>query len=141
MSCFWDSILSSLTLEDINSKLLSNYSLFSKPDNRSTILIIKEAISVVPQNTLRLSVLWNGEMLSFKVVEELYTWIKEYDEAKIGGGHDCSSCDPFLFVISFIFDVNIIHTGSYSTTEYKNIKGGATRTLRFYSDNGHFWAA
>jgi hypothetical protein len=83
------------------------------------------------------SVLWNGQVLSEKQLEENIEHIKSYKITQAHSGYWCSSCDPFLLLICELFDVNINH--KYMSTNIKYTKDKANKTLYFASNRNHFW--
>ncbi len=132
MTCFWDTILSKLQPKEINNVL-------SKTCNYVTINQLL-FINLLKQNiTPTTDVLWNGEELSFKQIEENLDWIRTYDVTKIQGGHDCSICDPFLLLICQLFIVNITHHYNGKTIQYVNRYNTSGKSMILHSDRGHMW--
>lgn len=117
MTCFWDSLRESLKMTDIN--------------NTNFIYLLKK------KNTKDIETLWNNKVLTDKQKEENYTHIKDFDTNSIINGYDCSVCDPFLLLISQIYETNIIHNYINTKIEYNNSK--SKNILNFSSDTGHFW--
>lgn len=119
MTCFWDGIMT-----------------YIKPKKN-----IPAFISYLKKkNTTSVDVMWNGESLKKykKLRKENFNYIKNFDSSSIGNGHLTSSCDPFLILIAYIFNVNIEFRvkGVLTTFKVRNPR----KTLRFRCDNGHFWA-
>lgn len=123
MTCFWDSILKSLS--DYDLQLLN-----SKRNNISLIESLKN------KNVLCENILWQGENLHKKLLEENLDAIKEYNIGGIGSGHLCSSCDPFLCLLCELLKININHNYCNHMIKY-TIKDNK-RTLNFNSNTGHF---
>jgi hypothetical protein len=125
MTCFWDSILSSLKVDDftyINTNI-SN---------------IKDLIKLLKtKNQLIENVLWQNKELTKQEKEEHYEAIECYNISEINGGHLTSICDSFLLLICDIFYINIEHLYINYEIAYKN-KKKTRKTLRFRSNNGHF---
>jgi hypothetical protein len=131
MTCFWNGILSILPLGHINKTLKINLDIKPSP-NDFVILLKNNAIMSV-------DVKWNNEPLTQKLMEENLEWVSNYKVECIYQGHDCSTCDPFLLLISQLFCVDIQHNynGKYITyTNSKNLNG---LILNFMSNTGHFW--
>ena len=126
MTCFWDSILSSLDNDDFKNIGYNN-----KPIREDFIKNIKTKNKLV-------STLWQGTELTGQEKKEHFEAIKEYDIKKIYNGHLTSTCDSFLLLISDILHINIEHHYisnfiSYSVNDKKPLK-----TLKFKSNRGHF---
>ena len=131
MTCFWKGILLILPLCHINKALKINLDIKPAP-NDFVILLKNNAIMSV-------DVKWNNEPLTQKLMEENLDWVSNYKVEGINQGHDCSTCDPFLLLISQLFCVDIQHNynGNYITyTNSKNLNG---LILNFMSNTGHFW--
>lgn len=130
MTCFWDGLISKLTLNEIN-KHLADRTLSSVPPAEFVNMLKARSAKSRPDD-----VLWNGQPLTDKLMQETAEWIAEYNVAKIGDGHDCSICDPFLIMICHIFMVCIEHNYLGHKITYTNTNGG--RVLNFGSNNSHF---
>jgi hypothetical protein len=69
--------------------------------------------------------------------------IKNFDISSIISGYDCSTFEPFLFLISQIYRVDIKHNYNGNMITYKYIgntdKNICNKLLYFNSDRGHFW--
>ena len=123
MTCFWDSILRSLTQEELDL-------LRTNRNNRDLIQSLKN------NNKLCENITWQGEPLHKKLLEENMEAIKEYNIGGIGSGHLCSTCDPFLCLICELLKININHNYCNHMIKY-TIKDNK-RTLNFNSNTGHF---
>ena len=124
MTCFWDHILQSLNQEDL--KILN-----TQKNNISLIQSLKE------KNILCENVLWQGTLMHKKLLEENFDAIKEYNKDNINSGHDCSTCDPFLCLISELLKIDIDHLYQNSLIQYRIVE--SRRLLKFKSDTGHFY--
>jgi len=131
MTCFWNGILSRLSLENINKAM--NIKLDIKPNPKEFVILLKN------KATLSVDVKWNYESLTQKLMEENMEWVNSYNVEHIYQGHDCSSCDPFLLLISQLFVVDICHTYNSKYVTYTNDKNLNGLILNFMSDTGHFW--
>ena len=130
MTCFWDAILSTLDKND--------YPLLGVPKNRRitkqqfiTILKSKSKIDFLNNIT------WNGEKFSNKEQLEHREAIQTYNIKGIGNGHDTSSCDSFLLLLSHLLRVKIEHY----YMNHKIIYSFQTprKIIRFGSNRGHFY--
>lgn len=131
MTCFWKGILSILPLGHINKALKINLDI--KPCPKDFVILLKN------HAIMSIDVKWNNETLTQKLMEENLEWVSNYKVENIYQGHDCSTCDPFLLLISQLFCVDIQHNynGKYITyTNSKNLNG---LILNFMSNTGHFW--
>ena len=124
MTCFWDNILSCLTIEDF--KLLGSD---SKLKREELILSLKKRNCLV--NTL-----WQGNKLRDQERKEHFEAVECYDIKGIYKGHLTSICDSFLLLICHVLKVNINHRYLQSNINY-SIES-ARKTLSFRSNRGHF---
>jgi hypothetical protein len=108
MTCFWDAILSRISLDDINTNLTIDSTYFSI-NKKEFINLIKSKILHIDPIDICFCIKWNNEHLREKLIQENLLWIEQYDINKIEEGHYCSICDPFLMIICYIFKVNINH--------------------------------
>ena len=131
MSCFWDSILSKIKYEDYLKILNFN----GKPSPKEFIELLKS------KNKKTENIIWNTKILSEKQYDENYIHIKEYNSSKINQGYDCSICDPFLLLITELFQINIIHIFMNQKIEYchkENIFNN-NYTIQLTSNRNHMW--
>jgi len=117
MTCFWDALRSKLNIKDSNEIFI---------------------INLKSKNNKNKNILWNNTSLSDKQLEENYMHVREFDEKKINNGYDCSICDPFLILISTIYNVSINHNFNGVIINYKN-NAESEKILNFQSNNNHFW--
>ena len=115
MTCFWDALRSRLNLNQSNKEFIT----YLKHSNKEYVIV-----------------LWNGESLSKKQMEENYEHVRDFNENSINNGYDCSICDPFLIMVCELYNVNINH--NYNGYNMKYTKDNNERTLDFSSDTGHF---
>jgi hypothetical protein len=103
MSCFWDSLLAGLN--SINNKFNSPIDLvrYIKANNKETIDV------------------HINSKLSKQRLEENLEAIVNYNENSINDGYLCSSEDPFLFLVSQLFQLNIYFNFNGNLINYKNI--------------------
>lgn len=101
MTCFWDAILHGLSNINICFDNQINFVKYLKNNNKKTT-------NVIPINT----------PLSEKRLEENFTSISNYNENSIYEGYLCSSIDPFLLLISELYNINIYHNFNGSNIDY-----------------------
>lgn len=134
MTCFWNGLLSRLSIRDINKCL--NVNLGDKPDPKTFVNLLKTNITYTPDVKC-------GEYgditLSRKALEENFEWISNYNADGVYNGHDCSTCDPFLLLISQLFTIDIFHNYNKSFIKYVNTKNTSGQILVLSSDKGHLW--
>ena len=127
MTCFWDGILHHLKDEDFQRVFQIN-----KPTNKNFVKILKSNLRKTK------NIIWNGETLTDKQLEENYEHIKDFNADSIHGGYLCSTCEPFLFLVCELFKMNINHNYCGHMMSYK--VNNSIRTLNFKSNSGHFSA-
>jgi len=126
MTCFFDGIIDSLDLRDFR-KIGLTY----KP----APLIFAKAMK--ENNKITEHVVWQGVKPKDKELRENYDRIKSYDLNTIMQGYDCSSSEPFLFLVSELFKVKIEVNFIGSMIYYNNIEY-SPRTFKFANSRGHF---
>lgn len=130
MTCFWNGILSQLSVFEINLAFHTSFQV--KPTPADFVNLLKERAVTV-------SDIWNEEkLLTDNQNNENLEWIKTYITENIYQGHDCSTSDPFLFLIAYLFGINIYHIYNGHLIKYSHINHNANKTIIFSSDNGHF---
>jgi hypothetical protein len=136
MTCFWDGILSKISLQEIN-QYLSPKSHFMFVSQKDFIELLKSASEKITDYLVMLKDQTNCYYISSTMIQENKEWIQNYNTQTIHNGHDCSTCDPFLILITHIFEIQINHNYNGHIIEYKNIKN-VRRVVHFSSDQGHF---
>ena len=126
MTCYWDSIRDSLTLDDYN-RLGFNH----KPTLQQFISTLKS------KNTLVQNVLWQGNEFRNQEIAEHYEAVKNYNVNDIQNGHLTSVCDSFLLLLCELLEISIEHKYLNNVIYYKN-KKHSRKILYFKSNNGHF---
>ena len=124
MTCFWDSILSSLNQEDFN--LLGE----KKKTNRI------EFIKILKNKNKLTNTLWQNKPLKNQEKKEHFEAIKNYNISGIRNGHLTSICDSFLLLICDLLKINIEHRFLNTTIIYSI--SNFRKTVRFKSNKGHF---
>ena len=125
MTCFWDSIISCLNIEDF--KLLG----VNKKLNR------EELIESLKNKNCLVNTLWQGKPLKKQEKEEHFEAVKCYNVKDIYNGHLTSICDSFLLLLCHLLKINITHKYLNNNIIYKTCSS-ARKTLYFKSNKGHF---
>ena len=126
MTCYWDSIRDSLTLDDYNILSFNH-----KPSLQQFINTLKS------KNTLVQNVLWQGNEFRNQEIVEHFEAVKSYNINEIQNGHLTSVCDSFLLLLCELLEISIEHKYLNNIIYYKN-KKHSRKTLYFKSNNGHF---
>ena len=131
MSCFWDSILNKVRIEDFQK--IFNHSGKPNPETFAKMLI--------KENVKTENVLWNSQILKEQQLQENYEHIQEFNVSNVNQGYDCSTCDPFLLIICELFEISIQHVYLGKTIEYTHKKNvfNNNYTIKLQSDKGHMW--
>tara|TARA_Y100000590_G_C14976129_1_gene734373 strand:+ start:58 stop:450 length:393 start_codon:yes stop_codon:yes gene_type:complete len=128
MTCFWDGLLAGLTKEDFTT-----FHLKHKPN-------VKAFIQLLQKSAVRTThVVCNGTQPTEQQLTENLEAVREFNINTIHGGYDCSTFDPFLFLVAELFNLNITHTYLKKHVIQYNNTHHEKRKLRFMSDRGHFW--
>lgn len=124
--CFWIGLLSKLSNIDFQYAFKIN-----KPNIDKFINILQE------NNTNTEFVLWQNELLSSNELKENFIHVKEFNKNTINQGYLCSSCDPFLLLITYLFHIELVHQYCGHSIIYtvKNPR----KTVNYYSNSHHFW--
>ena len=166
MSCFWDSLFSSITDNDYKYLYLSVYDIknnLDKIDKDSLINILNDIkktnlsdmiLLLIKYNRKCTNVKWNDEKINDKIIAESFDHVNEFLKNNgnkeinidndiniqniINDGYLCSICDPFLILICELFELGIDHRYLGNVMKYRNMDGGNRRIVGFTSDHGHF---
>ena len=125
MTCFWDGIISSLSIDDLNILELIG---------PTPIQLAKQ---LQYKNIETKSILWNNTKLTTNQLAENSIHIQDYLSQSVHNGYLCSICDPFLCLLCELLKTNIKHTYLGNTMYYEY--PSSTKTLCFCSNRGHFW--
>ena len=129
MACFWKGIQKSLVTNDF--KIFYDY---------QDITYVPKLVTLVQflqeHNCKTDDISCNGELCSEKMLDENMEAIKDYNIKHIHQGYYCSTADPFLFLLSKLFNVNIYHNYNGHIIEYLN--PNYMRSIYFYSNRSHF---
>lgn len=129
MSCFWDSLIKSVKNEDLDI-YFDNKNFKINPHNFVTIL------KNINKHTT--NILWNNTLLSKQMLEENVEAINNYDINQVQNGYYCSTCDPFLFLLSKYLNIIIIHNYNNNIMTYSP-QINSRYTIKISSDNRHCW--
>jgi len=126
MTCFWDGILRNINQEDFNLLNINKNN-----NNKEFILLLKK------NNKLCKNVQWQSENINEQLLKENYEMIKNFNENNINQGYDCSSCDPFIILLSELFKINIHH--NFNGVLIKYTYNNPRKTINFKSNKSHFY--
>jgi len=129
MSCFWDSLIKSITQDDLNTYFDHNN---TKINPHNLVTILKNVNKKTP------NILWNNTILTEKMLEENVEAIYCYDINQVQNGYYCSTCDPFLFLLADYLEITIIHNYNNHIMTYSH-KNNNRYTIKINSDKGHCW--
>ena len=130
MSCFWDSLINTINIQDF--KYYLNYNNNNKPNPQFFANLLK-------QNNMKTSnIVWNNIALTEKQLDENYEAVNCYDTNTVNNGYFCSTFEPFLFLVSELFEVSIQHNYNGNNQFYEN-KKKTRHIFRFSSNTGHFY--
>ena len=122
MSCFWDSILKKLNKNDLQKYKIHN--------NQGLVTVLKE------KNIKTDNILWNNQKLSEKQKEENKEHIQSYQTNTISQGYLCSTCDPFLLLISELFEITIQNNYNGNQIIYSH-KTNNKYTIQLNNNSSH----
>jgi hypothetical protein len=108
MSCFWDSLVQSISQEDKTVFFDNNLNL------KHFVTILKN------NNILTHNIIWNNQILTDQHLKENKEAVDTYDINNIYNGYYCSTCDPFLLLLSEFLLIEIQHNYNNNLMIYKN---------------------
>lgn len=131
MSCVWISLARGLKLKKSPAQLLA----LLKEKNTPTVDVVwkKKDKPLSPESK-------EGQeeckrwVLSDKAQEEHEQWINEVEIS--GAGYICAACDPFLLLVSQVFNVTIIHHYAGNTFIFENTRS-STHCITLRSSKSH----
>ena len=130
MSCFWDSLIRTISNED---KEQFFNTVMNAPLNPHNFVVILKEVNKYTEN-----VLWNNQELTKQQQEENKEAINEYNKDLTSAGYYCSTFDPFLFLLAKYLKVEINHNYDGNMIIYKNKKNNRY-IIKISSDKGHCW--
>tara|TARA_B100000700_G_C14478481_1_gene593950 strand:- start:211 stop:585 length:375 start_codon:yes stop_codon:yes gene_type:complete len=122
MSCFWDSILKKLNKNDLQKYKIHN--------NLELVTFLKE------KNIKTDNVVWNNQKLSEKQKQENKQHIQSYQTNTISQGYLCSTCDPFLLLLSELFEITIQNNYNGNKIIYSH-KTNNKYTIQLNNNSSH----
>ena len=131
MSCFWDSLIRSISNEDKEQFFNTGMNAPLNPHN--FVVILKEV------NKYTENVLWNNQELTKQQQEENKEAINEYNKDLTSAGYYCSTFDPFLFLLVEYLEIEINHNYNGTMIIYRNKKNNRY-IIKITSDKGHCWS-
>ena len=127
--CFWNGILSKLNDEDYK---FANFN-FIQSTNKINFFIEQ----LILKNTRTNKIQWQNSLLSKKEINENFEHVQNFNKSSINNGYDCSTFDPFLLLITELFQLEIVHLYCGNNILYK--ADNPRKKILFYSNRGHFW--
>ncbi len=127
--CFWNGILSKLNDEDYK---FANFN-FIKSTNKINFFIEQ----LILKNTRTNKIQWQNSLLSKKEINENFEHVQNFNKSSVNNGYDCSTFDPFLLLITELFQLEIVHQYCGNNILYK--ADNPRKKILFYSNRGHFW--
>ena len=110
MSCFWDALIKHLKKEDL--KIILKEQKITPLNLVKTLIIKNKIVNTITINNLKLSEKQKAENLDH---------INNFNFNSINDGYFCSTCDPFLILISDLLSININNNYNQNIIEYKPI--------------------
>jgi len=124
--CFWSGLLSKLSDDDFQYAFNKN-----KPNIDTFINILMD------NNTYTHNIKWQNNYLSSHELKENFAHIRDFDKTKINKGYLCSSCDPFLLLVSHLFNIELIHVYCGNSIIYTSNK--PRKKINYFANTHHFW--
>lgn len=141
MSCFWDTLFRNIKYEKKSFFVIDYYSgkeydlvsyYKNEPKNiKELCLLLKN------KNKLTKNALCNGEKITEKQMKENFEHIKDYDISTINNGYFCSTFDPFLFLISELYEVKVIN--NYMTFKIIYDYEYSNHEITINNNDAHMW--
>lgn len=129
MTCFWKGLLDCLRRDDF--ALLQ----CDKPSSEQEFVRILQHCNRKAEH-----VTWQDIHNSDQFLHECMEAVQTLDRNTIYQGYWCSTCDPFLLLVSEVFQITIEHSYCGHLIVYK-YSPGARKTIRVRSNRGHFQKA
>lgn len=96
MSCFWDSLINKIRLNDLKYIL-----------NTSNINPLILATKLKEKNLIVKNIIVNKKKITINQQKENFKHIENYNVDTINDGYDCSTFDPFLILICKLLSITI----------------------------------
>ena len=127
MSCYWDTLIKNIKKKDIDIIL--------KLQNIQPTTFAK---ALKEKNKLVNTITCNDDKITEQQQKENFEHIKDYDIKTVSNGYCCSTCDPFLILISDIFSITIINNYNNNIIIYKPV-AVSRYIININNDKGHMW--
>ena len=128
MTCVWDSLIAGVRDADMQRVLsLSKRQAQTRPE------MFVEALK--RHNRPTPHVRWQGTHLREQELKENQEWVRDYNVGAIRGGHDTSASDPFFYLVSDLFGVEIQH--AYRGHNIRFEPQTVRYAIRVCSNSGH----
>ena len=125
MTCFWNGIINSLAYNDLEILDIKSKNIYNLID------------SLKNKNCEYTGVKWQNNVINRHQINENIEHIKCYDKNTAGQGYLCSTCDPFLILLSYLLKIDIIHNYCGNIIKYTN--NNSSKCFYYKSNSGHFW--
>lgn len=131
MTCFWDGMLASLTGDD-RQRLGMN------PSRRGTVQQLIQCLKHANCETKAMQ--WQGVMLRSQELKQNVEHVNAYDARTANQGYLCSTCDPFLALLSYLIKKKIRLNYCGHIIEFAPCDAtDAAKTYCYKCNRGHFW--
>ena len=124
--CFWLGLLSKLTNDDFHYAFKQN-----KPNIDIFINLLMD------NNVYTKNIKWQNHYLTDYELKENFNHIQDFDKSTINKGYDCSSCDPFLLLITHLFQITLIHQYCGHSIIYDS--KSPRKKINYFANTHHFW--
>jgi hypothetical protein len=124
--CFWVGLLNKLSNDDFQYAFNQN-----KPNIDSFINLL------IDNNKYTKNIKWQNQSLSNNELKENYQHIHDFNKNTINKGYYCSSCDPFLLLITQLFNIELIHQYCGNSIIYTS--NNPRKKLNYFANSHHFW--
>jgi hypothetical protein len=124
--CFWLGLLNKLSNDDFQYAFNQD-----KPNIDSFINLLMD------YNIHTNNIKWQNNYLSANELKENFKHVRHFDKITIYKGYYCSSCDPFLLLITHLFNIELIHQYCGNSIIYSS--NNPRKKLVFFANSHHFW--
>ena len=95
--------------------------------------VVKRPVKLLSNGDVK----WQYNYLSSNELKENFKHIRHFDKTMINKGYYCSSCDPFLLLITHLFNIELIHNYCGNSIIYSS--NNPRKKLIFFANSHHFW--
>ena len=112
-------------------------------DDRTTLGLETRSIydlidTLKMKNCRTLGVKWQAQALTDAEIDENIKHINAYDRSTARDGYLCSTCDPFLALLTYLLNKVILVNYCSNQIVFEPIRDSLHR-LTFVCNSGHFW--